>query len=69
MDKARLIGTAKYSGTSNVLGGAFVVIFAWVLNEFAKITMPNEVVIALTTLTVFFINILLAQSKVISTEE
>lgn len=67
MDK-RTVSAAKYSGISGALGGAFTVIFAWLLT-FGKVNMPSEVVASLTVIFSFMVNIALAKSGIISTEE
>lgn len=63
----RTIGAAKYSAISGTLGGAIVVIFAWLLT-FVKVIMPSEVVVSLTVIFSFFINIILARTGIISEE-
>lgn len=64
----RTIDAAKYNGISGALGGSLVVIFAW-LFTFGKVTMPSEVVAALTVIFSFVINIALAKSGIISETE
>ena len=63
----KAVSAAKYSGISGTLAGAIVVIFAWLVT-FAKIVMPSEVVVALTVILSFAINITLARSGIISEE-
>jgi len=67
MDK-RTVSAAKYSGISGALGGAFTVIFAWLLT-FGKVQMPSEVVASLTVIFSFMVNIALAKSGIISETE
>lgn len=62
------VSAAKYNGISGTLGGAIVVILAWLLT-YAKIIMPSEVGVALTVILSFIINIALARSGVISDTE
>lgn len=63
----KAISAAKYNGISGTLAGALVVIFAWLLT-FAKIVMPSEVIVSLTVILSFAINIFLARSGIISEE-
>lgn len=67
MDK-RTVSAAKYSGISGALGGAFTVIFAWLLT-FGKIEMPTEVVASLTVIFSFATNIILVRTGIISDSE
>lgn len=60
-------GAAKYSGISGTLAGAIVVILAWLLT-YAKVIVPTEVVVAMTVIFSFAINIALARSGIISEE-
>lgn len=61
------INAAKYNGVSGTLGGAIVVIFAWLLT-YVRVIVPTEVVVALTVIFSFAINIALARSGIISEE-
>ena len=64
----RTVSAAKYNGISGTLAGAVVVIVSWLLT-FGKVVMPSEVGVALTVILSFAINIVLARSGVISSEE
>lgn len=63
MDKARLISTAKYAGTSITLGTAITAIIVFAFPNLKEI---NE---AISALVIFSVNLILAMTGVISSEE
>lgn len=64
----KTIDAAKYSGISGAMGGALAVIFVWMLS-LGHIVVPSEVTASFTVLFSFVINISLAKSGIISSEE
>ncbi len=67
--KARLVSTAKYGGTSGAIGGSLVVILVYLISLITKVSMPENVVIALTVLITFATNIVLSRTGIISEVE
>lgn len=61
----KTINTAKYGGTSGLIGGSIVVILSYAFS-LRGVNFPAEVVAAMTALTSFLVNIILVKSGVIS---
>lgn len=66
--KARRVSTAKYGGSSGVIGVSLTVILVYLISLVTKVTIPENVVIALTALITFVTNIVLSESGIISEE-
>lgn len=63
MDKKRLVSTAKYAGTSITLGTAITAIIVFIFPNLKEISE------AISALVIFGVNLVLAMTGVISSEE